>query len=202
MKKTLFTAALALALSLGGAALSAQETSTDAITLEKDHSLVTLVVESKLDVNLKQSLTTTSETTGTASFGYKKNGTEFVSLVDAMAAVEVANSDNTAKSATLTLGKFQTGDTFQFGYGNSSTFEAFTPTLKVASDAGFHAGYDIDSFYQLDFPKDPFDGRIEIYVMGEPLPASTVTLLVALGAAAVILLYNNRRTRVRCSEQA
>ena len=57
MKKTLFTAALALALSLGGAALSAQETSTDAITLEKDHSLVTLVVESKLDVNLKHSNT-------------------------------------------------------------------------------------------------------------------------------------------------
>jgi len=195
MKKTLFTAALAFVLSAGGFALSAQE-AANSITLEKDHSLVKLVVESNVDVNLKDSLTRTSGDSPASTFGYVKNDGSFVSLVDAMAEAQAADGD--AKSASLVLGKFQAGDTFQFGYGNAAGLNSVASTVKVASDAGFHAGFDIDSFYNLDFSQDPFDGKIEIYIMGEPLPASTVTLLVGLAAAAAIVLYNNRRKRVRC----
>ena len=162
MKKTLFTAALALVLSVGGFVLSAQE-AANSVTLEKRDSLVKLVVQSKLDVNLKNSLTKSAGDSSSVTFGYVKNDGKFVSLVDVMADAEVANGEE--KSSTLVLGKFQKGDTIQFGYGNSDGLAA-APTVQVASDAGFHAGYDIDSFYHLDFPKDPFDGKIDIYIVG------------------------------------
>ena len=204
MSKTLFTAALAFVLSIGGFALSAQD-SASSITLKKDYSLVKLVAQSNVDVGLKESLTKSTSSSGNAgsvTFGYVKNDGKFVSLVDAMAGAEVVNGDNSTRTATYVLGKFHQNDTFQFGYGNDTSFEAVSPTLKVAGDPGFNAGYDIDSFYQLDFSNDPFDGKIDILVMGEPLPASTVTMLIALAAAAALLLFRNRRTRARFSAQA
>ena len=133
-------------------------------------------------------------------FGYKVNGGAFVSLSSAMESARSA-ADGDKVSATLELGSFNPTEQLQFGYGDENGFEAI-PELKISSDAGFHAGYNIDSFYQLDFPQDPFHGRIEILALGAPLPASTVTLLVALAAAAGLLLYNNRRTRARFSAQA
>lgn len=198
MSKTLFAAALAFVLSIGGFALSAQD-----ITMEKDYSLVKLVAQSKtVNVSLTDKLTVSLPGNAkSATFGYVKNDGEFVSLVDAMAAVDVANDDNSAKVATLVLGKFKNNDVLQFGYGNDTTFEAVSPSLKVASDPGFNAAYNIDSFYQLDFSNDPFDGMIDILVMGEPLPASSVTMLIALAAAAALLLFYNRRTRARFSAQ-
>lgn len=199
MSKTLFTAALAFVLSIGGFVVSAQEE----IKLEKDYSLVKLVANSgNVDMGLQESLTKSTSPSGdNVKFGYVQNDGNFVSLVDAMAAAQVVNSDST-KTSTYVLGKFQKNDTFQFGYGNDTSFDAVTPTLRVAGDPLFNAGYNIDSFYQLDFDEDPFNGKIDILVMGEPLPASTVTLLVALAAAAGLLLYNNRRTRARFSAQA
>ena len=41
------------------------------------------------------------------------------------------------------------------------------------------------SWYKHDFTEDPFDGRIEVLVMGEPLPTPIVTLLLMLGIAGM-----------------
>lgn len=42
------------------------------------------------------------------------------------------------------------------------------------------------TWYHTDFAEDPFDGLIEIYVVGEPLPPATTTLLIALGILGII----------------
>lgn len=197
MKKTLFTTALAFVLSIGGIALSAQD-SANSITLDKDYSLVKLVVESKVEANLKESLTQ-SVGDNAVTFGYVKNGGGFESLVDKVAEAQGENPT----SAEVVLGKFSAGDTFQFGYGNTADgLTSVASTVKVASDAGYYAEYNIDSFYQKDFSENPFDGKVDILVMPEPLPSSTVSMLIALAAAGAFLLYRNRKTRAQFSAQA
>ena len=49
---------------------------------------------------------------------------------------------------------------------------------------GFLSPY--SSWYHTDFAEDPFDGRIEPFVVGEPLPPATATLLIALGMLGII----------------
>lgn len=202
MKKTLFTAALALVLSLGGFAsfAQAQQTASDSSAAWE----LELVVKAKNKTSLKKGLASLADNKK-QSFGYKitvGNQEKFVSLSDILGSeVPVSTNEKGEAQATFKLGNFQKDDALQFGFSNED-FSTTNSTLLVASDAGFYAKYDINTFYHEDFSKDPFDGQIDIYVMGEPLPASTVTLLVALAAAAAILLYNNRRTRVRLSEQA
>lgn len=197
MSKTLFTAALAFVLSIGGFVVSAQaedlSTSTDPIPWS-------LVISAKDDVLLQKGLASIASKSG-KDFGYKVNGDGgFTSLSDAIKNAEAKRAaDGDKVSATINLDNFSSDTQIDFGYGDEAGFDS---VLSVSGDAGFHAGYNTNGFYHLDFPKDPYDGTIEILVMGEPLPASTVTLLVALAAAAGLLLYNNRRTRARFSAQA
>ena len=182
MNKTFFTAVLACVLAICSFALSAAE-----------------ILQAKMNVDLKNNLTTAS-TESTTDFGFlrtRDGKSEFVSLSSAMESASV--SDGTA---TVTLGDdFVSGDTIQFGYanadGNDFSSEQFQNVLGVQSDPMFSYSYKSESFYKLDFSEDPFNGKIELFVMGTPLPASTVTLLVALGAAAAFLLYNNRRKLAR-----
>ena len=199
MSKTLFTAALAFVLSIGGFALSADDVSPIPVAFTNES--LRLVAQSSNDFDLKSHLATlAADSVKGTSFGYKKNG-EFVSLATLMQDAEIVAEGEKA-SATISIpGKFQKDDVFQFGYDNGETFEAISPTL-IASDPAFNAGYNIDSFYHLDFSQDPFNGKFDILVMGEPLPASTVTMLVALAAAAALLLFRNRKTRARFSAQA
>ena len=179
--RTLFAAALAFVLTIGGLALSAQETTMDIVA--------------KMDVNLKDNLT--SAATGETSFGYKKQGGGFYSLSSAMESATIENG-----KAVVQLGNFSSGEEIQFGYASSDEGNDFTAAMvKVASDPGYSYTYNSDSFYKLDFSNSAFDGNIEIYPIGAPLPAQTVTLLVALAAAAALLLYNNRRKQ-RISGQA
>lgn len=49
---------------------------------------------------------------------------------------------------------------------------------------GFLSPY--SSWYHTDFAEDPFDGRIEPFVVGEPLPPATATLLIALGMLGIM----------------
>lgn len=49
---------------------------------------------------------------------------------------------------------------------------------------GFLSPYSF--WYHTDFAADPFDGRIEPFVVGEPLPPATVTLLIALGMLGIM----------------
>ena len=225
MNKTLFTAALACILSLGGLALSADDyNEKDKVTFDSgtfsSRSSVALkivavdaAVQEGDQLSLSEKLTrlSTSREDG-KSFGILKNGTTFIPL-QSPAVVETVDKLDVS---SISLGKFEQGQTFQFGFANAdgSGFEPYAGVqsvkaiqqttdskVLVAGDPLYYAGYNSDSFYQLDFSEDPFNGNIEILVMGEPLPASTVTLLVALGLAAAFLLYKNRRQRV-CAEQA
>ena len=206
MKKTLFTAALAFVLSLGGFVLSAQD--QDPVRLAFSNDSMKLVVASKVDSDLTNGLSLLSGSTVTANFenktspgkfGYKLNDGTFSSLAEKINEIKV---DNATKTATIPLGEFKDGDTYQFGFEDGDQFSPVGPTLEVASDPLFYGEFSSEGFYQLDFSKDPFNGMIEIYVMGEPLPASTVTMLVALAAAGAFLLYRNRKTRARVSAQA
>jgi len=104
--------------------------------------------------------------------------------------------------AVFPLGSFTSGEAIQFGYATTDGQNFSAAPVKVASDPGYSYSYDSQNFYTLDFAGSTFDGNIEIIAVGSPLPASTVTLLVALGAAAAMLLYFNRRKQVRISGQA
>lgn len=218
MKKTLFTTALAIALAIGGMTAFAQEekpeTSSDNTNFSKisfkDGVLSStvaapfrIIAGSASDFDLKAKLAAAATTTsGDKQFGYLLNGSEFVSLKNALTNANVIEV-NDAKLASISLGNFNKGDTIEFGYGNpDSDFVATNVSLNVSSDPGYFTGYNSENFFQLDFSQDPFDGMIEVLVMGEPLPASTVSLLVALGAGAVFLLYHNRRRRIGAVEQA
>ena len=219
MKKTLFTTALAFALSIFGAAAFAQTQSAVSyvpgaaedepgfFTSNVSKSL-TLLIATPSDVNLSDNLSAVSGTDGGKTLGYTRNGGDFISLakaVDEAKVVTVTSTDDgetkKANVTTIRLGDFTEGDAIQLGYRDSEGFHPYAPS-KIEDDPGYYAGYNSENFFQLDFSQDPFDGMIEVLVMGEPLPASTVSLLVALGAGAVFLLYHNRRRRIGAVEQA
>lgn len=214
MKKNLFMAAFACALMVFGNAAFAQ--SQQAAATFKDGAFssnvsknLILFVATDSKVELDKNLAAVSGAgDSTKTLGYKQND-KFVSLGEAVqnAKVEevsiVNKQGETVKSnvTSISLGKFSKNDTIQFGYQDADG--AFHPysAAKIESDPGYYGGYEADSFYQLDFSKDPFDGMIEI-VVGEPLPAPAVTLIVALAAGALFLLYKNRRQRSIQTEQA
>ena len=194
MKKTLFTAALVCAMTIFGfaASLQAQDSAAGKELIHNGQYSTKLL---KL-VNLAKNATSTSLTAKLVkvptvegkTFGYLYNG-QFVSL------------GNAAESSV----ELPFDQLIQFGYGDASSqnsgFEPRTVSLKVSSDPGYYAAYNNDSFYQLDFSEDPFNGYFEI-VVGKPLPAPAVTLVVALAAGALLLLYKNRRQHSIHTEQA
>lgn len=194
MKKTLFTTALACALTIFGGAASLQAQGEPAAK-EMLHNGQYSTELLKL-VNLDSNATSTSLTAKLVkvpsvegkTFGYLYDG-KFVSL------------GNAAESSV----ELPYDQLIQFGYGVADSenpdFEARTVSLKVSSDPGYYAAYNNDSFYQLDFSEDPFNGYFEI-VVGKPLPAPAVTLVVALAAGALLLLYKNRRQHSIHTEQA
>ena len=180
MKKNLFAAALACAIALGGFALSAQDATHD----------LTVTMSVALKDNLTAAIPTEKP-----FFGYKKLSGGFYSLND------ILGTPATGDSFTFELNNFANEDGTQFGYANDTNGDGFTyANVKVSSDPLFSQDYKPDSFYALDFTNDAWNGNIEVLNFGTPLPSSTVTLLIALAAAAGLLLYNNRRQRVRSSE--
>lgn len=223
MNKNIVTAALACVLSIGGFALSAEDyTAKDKVIFDSDGSVFSSRMSESLKIvavdasnkavgqqSLSEKLISLSNYNG-KSFGVMKNGSQFIPLGNASVET-VGNLD----VASVSLGKFEPGESFQLGFANpdGSGFEAYESisSVKALQSAGksvtvngdplYYAGYNADNFYHLDFAEDPFNGNIEVLVMGEPLPASTVTLIVALGLGAAFLLYNNRRQRSR-AEQA
>lgn len=50
-----------------------------------------------------------------------------------------------------------------------------------------------EHWFAYDFAEEPFDGRIEPLVLGEPLPSPGLTLALALGTAGIILLNRKRK---------
>lgn len=222
MNKKILTAALACVLSFGGFALSAEDyDAKDKVIFDsvgtvfsskKSESLKIIAIDASNAVgqkSLSEKLTSLSNYDG-KTFGVMKNGSEFIPL--GRASVETVGKFDVA---SVSLGKFEPGQTFRFGFANPDgtgfepyesvssvkALQAAGQTVTVAGDPLYYAGYNADSFYQLDFAEEPFNGNIEILVIGQPLPAPAVTLIVALGLGAAFLLYRNRKQRV-CAEQA
>lgn len=215
MNKTFFTVALACVLSIGGLTATASaenftpqskvafDNASGSLSSKGSESLKMLMMNPKTADNMGLSeFLETIAVSGDKEFGYMLNdgqeGSKFVSLSGLLKSVQ------SGEVASISLGKFEKNDTIKFGYAdaNGKNFSQ-TSLVKVESDAGFHGGFDADSFFHLDFAEEPFDGNIEVLVVGEPLPASTVTLIVALAAGAGFLfLSNRRRLRALRTEQA
>jgi len=213
MKKTLFAAALASVLALTGFALSAQESADNAsghafaekskIQFNETSSAFSssggemrIVFAAKNNDLLDNLQTYADREVDGKRYGFLADG-QFVSLQTALKSTEDSSSN------VVRLKKFS-AQNLQFGIGSdSSDFKAFSGVPSdVSADPQFYGGYNADSFYSVDFAENPFDGLIDILVMGEPLPAPAVTLIIALAAGAALLFFKNRKQRAVRSEQA
>lgn len=204
MKKSFLTAALACVLSIGGLAIFADDNgfafNTETGVLSSKGATETLnifVDKSTGKLGLNEFMKPRDDG---KSFGYLLNGSsetdrKFVSLATLMSSIKTSGN-----TESVSLGSFNKDDTVQFGYAAPDGGEF--SSVSIGSDAGFYSGIDTESFFKLDFSENPFDGNIEILVMGEPLPTPTVTLLIALAAGAGLLFYNNRRKHACNAEQA
>jgi hypothetical protein len=203
MKKTLVTTVLGCAMAFLSFAASAQNQTQQAVKMSGDvfssnvaKSLSILAVSPSEGIDLVSDLS--ARAPENKVLGFKRSNGGFVSLADAIADVKTVQAADSARVSVIPLGTFSENESFQLGYGSSEDGGDFTPfsiSQAKSTEPNYYAGYNPDSFYQLDFAEDPFNGMIEIYVMGEPLPASTVTLIVALAAGALFLLYKNRGQR-------
>ena len=57
-----------------------------------------------------------------------------------------------------------------------------------------------DYWYTQDFSEDPFDGKIEILVMGEPLPTPILTLFIASIIAFTLAKYRKLHNKPETQE--
>ena len=149
------------------------------------------------NTNLASKLTTVrGVTAGGLTRGYlvksSSGETTFKPLSEAISE-NVSVSTDSKGNELVSLGTFSKNDTVQFGFQDKQG--GFTPmSISVlSSDPAYYAGYNADSFYQLDFSEDAFDGQIDVLVMGEPLPGPTVTLILSLAALAVFMGYARRK---------
>ena len=184
MSKKFIMAALAGLLSVCGIAASADD-APEALTPTK---AVKILIAAVPDYNLEENLEQTESVSGLKNLGYTVNGGEFVSLSDATKVL--STSENGVD--VLLLGHFTKDDQVKLVYKDGDTVTPSTITV-LSSDPGYFAGYNAESFYQLDFSEMPFDGKIDVAIIGEPLPGSTVTLIVLLGAFAVYYGYARRK---------
>jgi len=207
MKKSLYMAALAGVLAVCGLTASAQEDqkqapkhNQNAILSEESRTMsvknaLRIMFIAEPDYNLTEKLTTVLNSDAGKSMGYLVNpGTDnenFVSLSEAIPSLAVTSTK--AGASIAQLGQFKSGDNVQFGYKNGDEPFVAAPISVLSSDSGYYAGYNSDSFYELDFSKMPFDGQIDILVVGEPLPSSSVTLIVSLAALAIFVGFVRRK---------
>jgi len=195
MSKKFIMAALAGFLTVGAFALSAQDQQVESLTA-KDNMRILAIAKSNADLKLADNLDAAKAATTESGrkLGYyvvKAGATEgkFVSLADAI--TQEVTTDAQGQDV-VSLGHFSADDTIQFGYQENNQFHA-TPINVLSSDPSYYTGYKSEGFYQLDFSEMPFDGKIDVLVIGEPLPGSTVTLILSLAALAVFMGYVRRR---------
>lgn len=111
-----------------------------------------------------------------------------------------------AKDSLMSLLKDQTCDLTQ-GVTLKETIKAndfsvlYTTTAAVPSkpsmlDFGLYSEMRSDAWYKTDFAADPFDGLIEVLVVGEPLPSPTITFIIS--ALVCLLLLKNKIGLLKC----
>ena len=196
MSKNFFMAALAGFLTVGAFALYADEPQTVEALSSKDNMRILAIAKSNSELKLADNLNAAKNATTEQGrkLGYyvvKAGSTEgqFVSLSDAIK--QEVTTDGQGQDI-VALGHFSADDTVQFGYQEGNAFHA-TPINVLSSDPSYYTGYKAEGFYQLDFSEMPFDGKIDVLVIGEPLPSPTVTLILSLGALAIFLGYTRRK---------
>ena len=195
MSKKFIMAALAGFLTVGAFAVSADDNQTVDSLTAKDNIRILAIAKSSSNPRLADNLAAAKATTDEgAQAGYyvvKEGQTEgsFVSLAEAIK--QDVTTDEQGRDV-VTLGRFSQGDKVQFGVKKNGEFTA-APINVLSSDPSYYAGYNAEGFYQLDFSEMPFDGKIDVLVVGEPLPSSTVTLILSLAALAVFLGYTRRK---------
>ena len=64
------------------------------------------------------------------------------------------------------------------------TTQSYASHMSISAEPILMGSY--DSWYWSDFSSDPFDGIIEVLVVGEPLPSTTTTILIALGLLSLV----------------
>lgn len=194
MSKKFFMAALAGFLTVGAFALSAQEQETVGALTAKDNMRILAIA--RPNTNLATKLTTirgAAEDGRTRGYLVKSGTAEtFVPLSEAISE-NVAVSTDANGNELVSLGSFAKGDSVQFGFQNAQGGFSPMSISVLSSDPAYYAGYNADSFYQLDFSEDAFDGQIDVLVMGEPLPSPTVTLILSLAALALFMGYSRRK---------
>ena len=66
-------------------------------------------------------------------------------------------------------------------------------TISNNSEVLIPFSYDTSvNWYKTDFAEEPFDGRIEVLVVGEPLPSINLSLLIACIISIAVLQYRKR----------
>ena len=202
MNKKIIMAALAGILTVCGMSLSAQEETTKkTIDAFSAKDTMKILAVAKPDYKLADKLTQ-AQGEESNTFGYILNpgsdNAKFVSLSQALADTSVA-SDGT--NDVVSFGRFSKGDKVQFGYYDSDNKSNPATINVISSDSGYYSGYNAQGFYELDFSAMPFDGEIEVLIIGEPLPSPTVTLIVALALVAAYMGYSYRKQRAHAVVQ-
>lgn len=70
-----------------------------------------------------------------------------------------------------------------------------TGNLAYYGDARLPYLYIYDTWYKHDFAEEPFDGRLQVLVMGEPLPSANATIFIVLAVAGIIMWSRNKLQR-------
>ena len=66
------------------------------------------------------------------------------------------------------------------------------PVVRSAENIDSYLG---PIWYKQDFAESPFDGTIELLVIGESLPTPAATLLAALLTAGIIIMYTHKSSK-------
>lgn len=78
----------------------------------------------------------------------------------------------------------------------NSNFSYFIPSISTDNNYfGSNTSYEI--FYNMDFATEPFDGQVQVLVMGEPLPSTTVSLILSvLAIGSILYLKKNQKINI------
>lgn len=78
---------------------------------------------------------------------------------------------------------------------DTTKFSSYLKSATSTNNSQAIVGFETVKFYNLDFSEDPFDGKLQVLVMGEPLPSPLTTLICCFGVIG-ILLYCKKKKEV------
>jgi P pilus assembly chaperone PapD len=100
-------------------------------------------------------------------------------------------NQNLNLSQGIVLPSLQNPTDFSIRFNNVKTVVHDNP--YISAESMFHPEAARDFWYKTDFASEPFDGRIEVLVMGEPSASTTATLIISV-LFGMLLLYKKKQT--------